>query len=70
MAYATTDFTPAESSTRRGVFSRFFDAMVEARMRQAERVVAAHLLSFDERTLKELGYDKQSLQKAALGQAR
>ena len=69
MAYATTDFTPAENGTRRGVFSRFFDAMVEARMRQAERVVASHLLSFDEKTLKELGYDRLSLQKAAIGQA-
>jgi hypothetical protein len=70
MAYATTDFAPAKSGARRGVFSRFFDAMVEARMRQAERLVTAHLQSFDAKTLKELGYDKQSLRKAALGQAR
>ncbi len=70
MAIATTDFTAAETGARPGFFSRFYRAMVEARMRQAERMVAAHLLSFDERTLKELGYDRNSLRKASIGLAR
>jgi hypothetical protein len=70
MAFATTDFTTAETGSRPGFFSRFFKAMVDARMRQAERIVAVHLLSFDERTLKELGYDRQTLRKASIGLAR
>lgn len=69
MAYATTDFPAAGTGSRPGFLSRFFKAMVDARMRQAERIVAAHLLSFDEQTLKELGYDKHTLRRTSIGLA-
>jgi len=67
MAFATTDFSSAETEKRPGFFTRFFNAMVESRTRQAERVVAEHLLSFDDKTLKELGYNKAALKKASIG---
>lgn len=70
MAFATADFTtvPAEHSAvevkevkKQGFFSRLFNAMVEARMREAERRVAAQLASFDDRTLAALGYERSDL---------
>lgn len=67
MAFATSDFASVETEKRSGFFTRFFNAMVEARTRQAERVVAEHLLSFDDKTLKDLGYDKADLRKASMG---
>jgi hypothetical protein len=44
--------------------------MIAARTRQAERYVAMHLLSFDDKTLEELGYDKADLKKLSLGLRR
>lgn len=41
--------------------SRVFNRMVESRMREAERRVAYHLLSLDDRTLADLGYDRATL---------
>jgi hypothetical protein len=35
--------------------------MMESRMRQAERHVAYHLLTMDDRTLAELGYSRADL---------
>mgnify|MGYP001826715464 CR=1 FL=1 len=67
MAFATSDFTSVETEKRPGIFTRFFDAMVAARTRQAERSVAEYLLSFDEKTLKDLGYDRAELRKASIG---
>jgi hypothetical protein len=67
MAFATSDFASVETEKRPGIFARFFNAMVAARTRQAERFVAEHLLSFDEKTLKDLGYDKAELRKASIG---
>jgi hypothetical protein len=70
MAFATTDFTSVETEKRPGIFSRVFNAMIAARTRQAERYVAMHLLSFDDKTLEELGYDKADLKKLSLGLRR
>lgn len=67
MAFATSGFSTVKTDKQPSVLSRFFSAMVDARMRQAERCVATHLLSFDERTLEELGYDRASLKKLSMG---
>ena len=70
MAFATADFTsvraehsPSEAKheQKRGFFSRVFSAMIDARMREAERRVAAQLISFDDRTLEALGYKRSDL---------
>jgi hypothetical protein len=41
---------------RRGFFARFFDAMAEARMRQAVRELAMHRALVPEDLLKKYGY--------------
>lgn len=65
MAFATMDFPTAEAKTRKNVWKRMFDALVEARMREAQRMVNTHLLSMDDETLKNLGYDRATLRKTA-----
>ncbi|MCB1491872.1 MAG: hypothetical protein KDJ77_08750 [Rhodobiaceae bacterium] len=44
-------------------FSAFGSRLIRARMREADRHVAYHLLSFDDATLAELGYDREELKK-------
>ncbi len=41
LASASTD-TPAKATPKKGVFARFYAALVEARMRQAMRELAMH----------------------------
>ena len=57
------DFTLNGRRAGKGVFGRFADRLIEARKRQADRVVAGYLLGLDDETLKNLGYDRQDLQK-------
>ena len=63
MAFATADFSTAhaEKEKKQGFFSRMLDKMVEARMREAERLVVAQLLSLDDKTLADLGYERAGL---------
>ena len=44
-----------------GLFRRVFDRLVEARSRQAEAFVQAHLRTLDAETLARLGYDRVEL---------
>ena len=61
------DIGVATGRRERGTFSRLFQRMIEARQRQADRTVSAYLLSLDDRTLKELGYDRAMLQAKSAG---
>lgn len=51
--------TPAE----KGFFARVLDRIVASRMRQADRAVAAYLLSLDDATLAKLGYERAELER-------
>ena len=51
---------------KRGVFGRFLDALVASRAREAERIVAAHLLALDDEALARLGHDRAALEKVDL----
>ena len=67
MAYvsASPDLTVgAARSTRKGLFSRALDRVVDARMRQAQHVVNGYLLTLDDQTLAELGHDRAALRRA------
>lgn len=46
---------------RRGFLARMFDAMVEAREREAERLIRDHLATLDAETLRQWGYDPRTL---------
>ena len=63
MAFATADFSTAQAEKvqKQGFFSRILDAMINARMREAERQVVAQLLTFDDQTLAALGYNRSEL---------
>ncbi len=63
MAFATADFSTAHTETekKQGFLSRVFNSMVEARQREAERQVVAQLLSFDDKTLADLGFERSEL---------
>ena len=63
MAFATADFSTvqAEKEERISFFSRVLNAMIKARTREAERLVAEQLLSFDDRTLADLGFERSGL---------
>lgn len=45
---------------RRGFFARMLDAMVEAREREAERLIRNHLATLDAETLRIWGYDPKT----------
>ncbi len=55
----------ARNSNGRGFFRGAMDAIVDARMRQANRYVTGALLLLDDETLKANGYDRAELQKRA-----
>lgn len=56
----------ARSAPRRGWFARFYDAMVEARMRQAVRELAMHRHLVPEDMLKKYGYTATASDDSAL----
>ena len=60
MTFATADFASvqAEKEKKQGFFSRVLNAMIEARTREADRLIAAQLQAMDDRTLRDLGYDR------------
>lgn len=51
-------------TTRKGLFSRALDRLVDARMREAQRVVNGYLLTLDDQSLAELGHDRAALLRA------
>lgn len=53
----------AGRSTRKGLFARALDRVVDARMREAQRVVNGYLLTLDDQTLAELGHDRAALRR-------
>lgn len=61
------DLTTTGTKRERGTFSRMFQRMIEARQRQADRMVSAYLLTMDDRTLAQLGYDRAMLEVKARG---
>ena len=52
----STPVSATRTAPRRGFFARFYDALVEARMRQAMRELALHRHLIPENVLKEAGY--------------
>lgn len=48
---------------KKSIFHSAFDAMVEARSRQAQNYVNGALLMLDDETLRARGYDRKELQK-------
>lgn len=61
------DLAAGSRNRTRGGFSRLFQRMVEARQRQADRTVSAYLLTLDDRTLEQLGYDRAMLETRSAG---
>jgi hypothetical protein len=55
------DYAHAGARRGRGFFARLFDRMIEAREREAERLIKAHLASLDTDTLRQWGYDPKTL---------
>lgn len=54
--HAPAAFTKNRPARKRGFWARFFDAMAEARMRQAVRELAMHRSLVPEDLLKKYGY--------------
>jgi hypothetical protein len=54
--HAPTAFAEASSATKRSLLARFFDAIAEARMRQAMREIARHRHLVPEDLLRKYGY--------------
>ena len=54
--HAPTAFPESRAAPKRGLLARFFDAMAEARMRQAIRELAMHRNLVPEDLLKKYGY--------------
>jgi hypothetical protein len=64
MAYISSTDLPLAGpvrADRKGVFARALDRMMEARMREAQRVVNGYLLTLDDQSLAELGHDRATL---------
>ena len=56
------DYVITGSEKERGFFSRMGARLIESRRRQADRAVAAYLLSLDDETLVRLGYDRAEVE--------
>lgn len=57
----TQDFSTTRGREEPGFFARIGTRIVESRKRQADRAVAAYLLSLDDTTLTRLGYDRAEI---------
>lgn len=55
-------FSLTGTGTEKGVFARIGARLVESRMRQADRAVAAYLLSLDDDTLTRMGYKRSDIE--------
>jgi len=53
------------TASRNGFFRSAFEALVQARQREAERYVNGVLLSLDDETLKSHGYNRAELSRRA-----
>lgn len=62
----TASFTnvPARAAGANSVFRRAMDRMVSAREKQVTRYVNGYLLTLDDQTLAEHGYNRKALEKA------
>ena len=58
---ATQDFVVDRPTSSKGFFARLGGKVMESRKRQADRAVAAYLLSLDDATLEKLGYDRNAV---------
>ncbi|MEM8663270.1 MAG: hypothetical protein AAGF49_04005 [Pseudomonadota bacterium] len=59
---AITDYSLTHTPTERGFWSRLGARIVASRKAEADRAVAAYLLSLDDETLTTLGYTREGLQ--------
>lgn len=59
--YSAHDASLTGTVQERGFFHRLADRLVASRKAQADRAVAAYLLSLDDDTLSSLGYDRDEL---------
>jgi hypothetical protein len=53
---AATSTAAAPAKPQKGLFARFFDALIEARMREAERQIRQHIHFVPENVLRQAGY--------------
>ncbi|ORE96113.1 hypothetical protein [Acuticoccus yangtzensis] len=60
---ATQDFAQDRAPASKGFLARIGDKVMESRKRQADRAVAAYLLSLDDATLTKLGYERNEIAK-------
>lgn len=60
-AYSANDASLTGTAEERGFFSRLLERLVATRRAQADRAVAAYLLSLDDATLTTLGYEREEL---------
>lgn len=58
---ATQDFVVDRDTPSKGFFARVGEKIMDSRKRQADRAVAAYLLSLDDSTLEQLGYNRAEL---------
>ncbi|UOM35096.1 hypothetical protein [Acuticoccus sp. I52.16.1] len=58
---ATQDFAADRSASSKGFFARLGEKVMQSRKRQADRAVAAYLLSLDNATLAKLGYEREEI---------
>jgi hypothetical protein len=57
------DYALTGSDKEQGFLARLGTRLMAARKRQADRAVAAYLLSLDDETLARLGYDRRELER-------
>ena len=56
-----------EKTRKPGLFKRMFQAFVVSREREARRYVNGYLLSLDDKTLADLGFDRAEIAKSDVG---
>ncbi|MBJ3775504.1 hypothetical protein [Acuticoccus mangrovi] len=57
------DYALTGSAKEQGLLSRIGARIMASRKRQADRAVAAYLLSLDDATLTRLGYDRTEIER-------
>ena len=60
---ATHEFAADRPAANKGFFARLGEKVMLSRKRQADRAVAAYLLSLDDATLEKLGYQRDEIAK-------
>lgn len=64
---SSADYRITHTAEETGWLSRIMSRIVRARQAQAQRAVNAYLLSLDDTTLEQLGYDRARLEKTNPG---